>query len=594
LGFVGVSKEKRYLIATADERAWKFDRPVVFLGEWCRLYDRKHVWESMNAEVPIPYGLGREQKDKDYLKVKKYEGLLFPIVCDLLNKYHSVTYSERFWKILIGHWFRRYLQVMINRIATIDQCLKMYSITGMTVDSNFNTLAPRDSNSAVWAFSNDAWNNNLIKAILKKKGFVDNFFQEKALDLKGSESLAHGSKRSFSLSSILRFSLNGLDFLRKNTDAVICNSYLPSLSEVKLNFALKQIPRFGGFPLPNLNVDVSKIDREKYSRLCVSKVMEKKSNDFDICIASFLFDLIPVCYWEGFAQLKNQTLKIKAPSSPKFIFTSNSFDSDEIFKLWTALKTEDGTPYIVGQHGNNYGTSRYMNPSVEEETSDKFITWGWVDSLKNHVPAFIFKTINKNWRFNPIGGMLLIEVHLNHRISTWDDFAEFSLYFEDQKAFVSSLNPDVKENLVIRLHSSYRHFSWNEISRWFDFDSSLKIDHGNTNIVRSIKSSRLTVFSYDSTGILELLSLNVPMMAFWQNGFEHLRDDACQHYKLLVDVGIVHFSAESVSKKINEIWSDIDTWWNSDQVQLARKDFCNVYAKNSTSPIAELIQILEN
>jgi putative transferase (TIGR04331 family) len=102
------------------------------------------------------------------------------------------------------------------------------------------------------------------------------------------------------------------------------------------------------------------------------------------------------------------------------------------------------------------------------------------------------------------------------------------------------------------------------------------------------------VFSYDSTGILELLSLNVPMMAFWQNGFEHLRDDACQHYKLLVDVGIVHFSAESVSKKINEIWSDIDTWWNSDQVQLARKDFCNVYAKNSTSPIAELIQILEN
>jgi len=594
LGFDGVSKEKRYLIATADERTWKFDRPVVFLGEWCRLYDRKHVWESMNAVVANPYGLGREQKDKDYLKVKKYEALLFPIACDLLNKYHSVNYSERFWKILIGHWFRRYLQVMINRIATVDQCLKMYLITGMTVDSNFYTLAPRDSASAVWTFSNDAWNNNLLKAILKKKGFADNFFQEKAFDLNGSESLSHGNKRTFSLSSIFKFSLNGLDFLRKNTDAVICSSYLPSLSEVRLNFALKQIPRFGGFPLPILNVNVNQIDREKYSQLCVLKVMEKKSNDFDICIASFLFDLIPVCYWEGFAQLKNQTLKIKAPSSPKFIFTSNNFDSDEIFKLWTALKAEDGTPYIVGQHGNNYGTSRYMNPSVEEETSDKFITWGWVGSLKNHYPGFIFKTINKKLRSNPFGDLLLIELHLNHRISTWDDFAEFSVYFEDQKAFVRSLNPEIKENLVIRLHSSYRHFSWNEISRWFDFDSSLKIDHGSTNIVRSIKSSRLTVFSYDSTGILELLNLNVPVMAFWQNSFEHLRDDACPHYKLLVDVGIVHLSQESASFKINDIWDDVDAWWFSSEVQNARELFCKRFARVSDSPIADLKKIFQH
>jgi hypothetical protein len=29
-----MSEVARYLITNADERTWKFDRPVIFLGEW--------------------------------------------------------------------------------------------------------------------------------------------------------------------------------------------------------------------------------------------------------------------------------------------------------------------------------------------------------------------------------------------------------------------------------------------------------------------------------------------------------------------------------------------------------------------------------
>ena len=39
---------KKYLITTADEATWKFDEKVVFLGEWCRLYNRKHIWKEMD------------------------------------------------------------------------------------------------------------------------------------------------------------------------------------------------------------------------------------------------------------------------------------------------------------------------------------------------------------------------------------------------------------------------------------------------------------------------------------------------------------------------------------------------------------------
>ena len=40
--------------------------------------------------------------------------------------------------------------------------------------------------------------------------------------------------------------------------------------------------------------------------------------------------------------------------NPEFIFTSNNFHTDEIFKLWSAIKVERGTKYYIGQHGNNY------------------------------------------------------------------------------------------------------------------------------------------------------------------------------------------------------------------------------------------------
>ena len=34
-------KKKFYLITSSNEKLWKFDRSVVFLGEWCLLNEKK-------------------------------------------------------------------------------------------------------------------------------------------------------------------------------------------------------------------------------------------------------------------------------------------------------------------------------------------------------------------------------------------------------------------------------------------------------------------------------------------------------------------------------------------------------------------------
>ena len=91
---------------------------------------------------------------------------------------------------------------------------------------------------------------------------------------------------------------------------------------------------------------------------------------------------------------------------------------------------------------------------------------------------------------------------------------------------------------------------------------------------------------------METLSQNIPTLAFWQNGFDHLRDSAKPYYQLLVDTGIVHLTPESVATKVNEIWDDVESWWAQSAVQDARRTFCDRYARAEKKPVWAMKRLL--
>ena len=95
---------------------------------------------------------------------------------------------------------------------------------------------------------------------------------------------------------------------------------------------------------------------------------------------------------------------------------------------------------------------------------------------------------------------------LYHRADTWDRNAEHEIYFNQQKIFYNNLSIKPKESVTLRLHSSYILRNPNEKKLWLDHDKSVYVDNGNSPIEELIKKSRIVVFSYDSTGMLEILS----------------------------------------------------------------------------------------
>src|SRR5947209_3963338 len=105
----------RYLITTADERSWQFDQPLLFLGEWCRLYSRRHVWQKLDSIVAAPYGEQSAEKDRDLAYVQALFVELLPEIAAALNRFHGTAHSKRYWHIVVGQWLQRYLAVSFNR-----------------------------------------------------------------------------------------------------------------------------------------------------------------------------------------------------------------------------------------------------------------------------------------------------------------------------------------------------------------------------------------------------------------------------------------------------------------------------------------------
>lgn len=580
----------RFLITTADERTWKFDRPVLFLGEWCRLYGRRHVWERMDGIVAEPYGISIGQKRRDIAHTRALSRGLLPEVAEALNRFHGTTHGLRYWNIVVGHWLRRYVMALFNRYATVGKALDAHDVSGSIVFAGPYSLATVDSASFTVACNDTIWNHFLYARILEFLGLAAKELRDVELESDRFERPHVGTPRpvNWKIMALRYVRRDVLPRFARQRDAVIIGSYLPFADEAKLQLRLGQVPQLWSVAAPELAPAYGE------AAFCIAS---DGHAGFERLVRQQLGSMIPSCFTTGYAQLVDNSRVAPFPARPKFIFTSNNFDTDEVFKVWVASKTEEGAPYFTGQHGNNYGTSLYAGDAhwPDRAESDRFFSWGWSDGSENLVPAFYLKTAAAaSLKHDPRGGLLLIELCPDHRFTPWDAYFEFGVYQKTQFRFVERLPAAIREELVVRLHADSRHHQWSDVQRWKDNSPHVRVETGGTGLRDLIAGSRLTVHSYDGTSMLETLAANLPTLCFWNPDSELLLPQAKADYQQLRNGGILVDTAEQAAATIERNWSDIDGWWRSAPVQQARAAFCSRYARGEGRPVRTLERLLTN
>lgn len=590
-----MSEVARHLITNADEGTWKFDRPVIFLGEWCRIYERRQVWQKMDAIVAKPYGLGKSKIDSDIAEANLIEKELFPILCRMLNDFHDTEHSERFWKIIIGHWFHEYVATILNRVNTLQKCLDDYNISGVTCYRPESKGLVVEKFDPCWydALEDAQWNSTLYLRILEltsnQKPDIDWLSFNSKVHSRSELAVESASKKRAQKSYPLSILKKLTPLFSRRRDAFIVSSYLPPEEEIKLQFRLRQFPSFWETPKVNLKAKPDLVLRQELA----NRLQSVSDEGLLKTTKALLFEILPTAYLEGFSEIQDIAKNQKWPEKPKFIYTSNAFYSSDVYKYWFASKVELGTKYIVGQHGNSYFTDRRQRNSIEEVTADKFLTWGWTDGSEHYIPAFIFQNNpRKPLVRNTSGGVLLINTGPALRRSTFDVSVLAHQYLEMNQTFIKNLMGDPRKRMTLRLAAGTNQHPFSVKKRWDNFDPLLQIDEGFVPIHQLISENRLVVHAYDSTGILITLSANIPTMAYWLNGFDHLCDEVIDDYKILLRAGIIHLTPESAAKKVNEVWDNIDEWWSSERVQEAVKEFCEKYARISNTSAKDLNSIL--
>lgn len=588
-----MDKLPRFLITTADERSWRTDLPVACLGAWCCAHNRTEAWKRLEADV-VPYHWDdRHKLYSDYLYLRKLHEILLMELSEVLNSFHGTSHSRRYWRILIGPWLLYFTQMLFDRWEMIQFAVKNYEIKGTAIlDFMPDHIIPRDMNDFRKMYPSDAWNHAVYARILRGWTSVPcesiPLFEYK---LCSKENPSKGLSQYWQiLRRLISVALSRCSQLfSRATDAFFILTYLPLKQDLLLQLSLRQMPTI------NFQTPAPRSEPDQAIRKLLSLNAEKHNN-FENCIRTLIPEHIPTIYLEGYSALQEKVDKLSWPKKPKVIFTSASYNADDVFKAWAGLKVEGGAPLVIGQHGGNLGSALWSSSEDHEiAIADRYLTWGWSDDIPKHYPIGLLKNMGRGLgAWSQHGYMLLVTSVMPRYSYVMGSFTVAATQIEsnlnDQYKFVRALPKDIRKNLLVRLFVP--DWGWTQADRWRAEMPDVRIHSGSGPIEPLISGCRLYVATYNATTFLESLNRNIPTIMFWNPEHWELRLSAEPYFEKLKKVGIFHTEPEDAAKKVSEIWCDVQKWWNNPEVQEAREIFCNRYARAQENPTKKLHEAL--
>jgi len=512
-----------------------------------------------------------------------YDSVKLDLVNEL-NTLHSKNFSLRFWQIIFGYWLVNFIHICVERYFRIHEILKENEIQNILIrkNNNFN-FSTNDTFGLNLNSINDDWENNLFYEIIKFFSINKNLIIE--------DSSSNGFTKTFYESSEIKpnnknkikiFLFNIFNIFNKfnNKEVLISQTYLPKKFEFLFHLLFFQLPTH--YPLQKISYK----KKDENLRRGIKLVKTEKKN-----LENFVRYLIPKCLpsslVETFESLYKNCELVGYPKNSKTIFTSISYAYDENFKFYTAKNVEKGARYFIGQHGNEYFTHRFST-RIELETSDKFISWGYKNSNKI-ISSFNLKTFKKKRKFNDQGKLLIISYPSIHRIYSHDRYCDYKNSMLNSLLLKEKIDKNISNQTMLRLDSDFKNneHSFNKkILKTFNVND---LCFGENKLDKLIEKSRLCIFTFDSTGILENLSLNIPTLAIWKNFDNHLNDEFREKYLILKNGKIFFDDIDELVRHINKHWKNISSWWFSKENQSFIKKFNEDF--NNKGNIKSLIKL---
>ena len=514
-----------------------------------------------------------------------------------LNKEHNLDWSKRSWRILIGPWLSRFIETSYEKWRVIENLKKKCPRIKIKIHTirNFN-FSCYDHDDFSNKNQSDEWNEQILAYMIKKNSLLKlkNVNKTKKLSLKSSKKKKIDILIFFKKIILLSLSKFLKLFIKRN-DGIIYSSYINGvINKLKLCFSLGQFPQIYSFT--DYHHNYSSLEKITEKRKLNIKFQNRKKDKFFIIIEDLMNKMFPVIYLERFKYLKSLSNNRTFPINPKFILTScPPITKDETFKFWVSSQVHDNKKLFMMQHGGApYGTA-YFQPTVpkhEIKISDKFLSWGWGEGKKIlKVPAPTI--LNQSAKYLRSGKILLLFHEPRKYITTfqvdslWGERS--SMYYKQQSDFLLSLPKNLMNKFFFKFFPGQDSFNQikNQISEFNKYSTKslrkiiLKKLEPNPNFNLIQKNYELLIFNYNSTGFYESIGMGRPCILFLDKKIMPFSNKEEKIFGKLKKAGILHYDKKVLIHHLNSINNNINKWWNSKEVTLARKIFCSRFVSSN-------------
>ena len=572
-----MKKPNKIFVTTTIKSTWGDNENIFFLGEWCKKYNEKHIWNDRN-NTTIPWHWSNRSKIKEdfnYLK-SLYEKILIELVYEL-NCTHKVNHSLRYWRIVLGPWLITYMPVIWDRWENVKSFgdLKIESKT-IIPHQNISPSVANDYNAAIQLMSsNDVWNYLIYCDILQAQK-IDSIKIVKKNILLDEENKSSKKQSPWFVPIVVKLD----KFLRKiykvnNYDFVIYKGYFQFRFLLKLFYKVRQIPRIYSefekeidykdgcsFTRPKLNIDpnLTYFERFLYGRI---------------------FKDMPSAYLEGYENLSSYCASLP---DAKVIFTANAHFHNEKFKVWSAQQISRGGKLIISEHGGAIASELAELSSHEDKICDKKVVWHMALHAK-HIRLSPNKLIKKYSDYvNSDSQVTMVGLELPRYSYRCQSGPNSSLILDDfnQKVnFIDLLDAKTRAAFKVRPYPNRGWFTKDRYSNIYGKEIISK----NKTLNESYRMSKLIICTYPKTTFSEAMHSGVPTILLYIEKYWELHPAFNELLIKLKKAGIVYSDPIKAAKHVNNISHNPKIWWNKEETIHARNMFFDICGTVSDNPL---------
>jgi putative transferase (TIGR04331 family) len=291
---------------------------------------------------------------------------------------------------------------------------------------------------------------------------------------------------------------------------------------------------------------------------------------------------MPVSVGENFNQYDRAAKR--ANYFPGRLFVTGAAHSNDQANFEVAQALEQGECVVRYQHGSQMGTMDFgYVMQIVEYSYHGYFSWGWTSqSGWNHkifpvAAPSLSKIRERHRQLN--SQIILVGTRTNvlsNRIDQEPSPTYLPRYRRDKLAFIRALPDRLRSDFLYRPYGRGETGLKDEA---FILEHEPDIQICRVNLEAQILRCRLLVLDHPGTTLNIALAANVPTVCFWPEDVWPEAPEAKLYFDGLRRTGIIHSDAEATARFVADIAADVQDWWQSAQVQTARRAWADQFAR---------------